>query len=234
VAENLHSLLSSANIDGQLIMVGHSLGGIYVRSFAERWPHRVVGMVLIESAHENQTARMPPEIAESQDGLMRFLAICRVVAPFGVLRIANVAEGYTLGLPFTEEQRGRVVAVMNRTGYCAGVTHEFEAAALDVDQVDPPPSLGDIPLIVLSAGVQDSLPSAAQRAGGITPDIMRAANAAWNQMQEELATLSTRGTREIAAESEHYIQYDQPELVVDAVRRIVVAARDQEAGSATF
>ena len=125
VAEELHTLLNNAQVDGPLVLVGHSLGGIYVRSFADRWPHRVAGMVLLESAHENQATRMPPEVAESQEGLMRFLAICRIVAPLGIIRIADVAGGYTVGLPFNEDQRKAVIAVMNRSGYCAGLANEW-------------------------------------------------------------------------------------------------------------
>jgi len=233
IAADLHSLLANADVDGPLVLVGHSVGGIYVRSFAERWPDRVTGMVLVESSHENQAARMPPEIAEAQQGLMRVLAICRILAPVGLMRLANVAHGYTEGLPFAEEQRDAVVAVMNRTGYCTGVAHEFEAAAEHTDTTDPPPSLGDVPLIVLSAGIQDTVPTAELSAGGITPDILRTINAAWNQMQEELADLSTSGAREIVPESQHYIQYDQPDLVVDAVRRVVMEARDSQVGSSS-
>jgi hypothetical protein len=37
----------------------------------------------------------------------------------------------------------------------------------------------------------------------------------------ELAGLSSQGKQVIAAESSHYIQWDQPELVIDAIRKIV-------------
>jgi pimeloyl-ACP methyl ester carboxylesterase len=47
-----------------------------------------------------------------------------------------------------------------------------------------------------------------------------------DEMQAELATLSPRGKRIIAEESGHFIQLDQPELVVDAIREVVEAARE--------
>ena len=45
-------------------------------------------------------------------------------------------------------------------------------------------------------------------------------------MQEELAHLSTRGTQTIAKNSAHYIQFDRPEIVIDAVKTILDQARN--------
>jgi len=42
-------------------------------------------------------------------------------------------------------------------------------------------------------------------------------------MQAELAGLSSRGERVIAEESTHYIQFDQPELVIEAINHVLDA-----------
>jgi pimeloyl-ACP methyl ester carboxylesterase len=39
-------------------MVGHSIGGIYVRKYAALYPGEVTGLVLLDSAHEEQFARV--------------------------------------------------------------------------------------------------------------------------------------------------------------------------------
>ena len=49
-------------------------------------------------------------------------------------------------------------------------------------------------------------------------DLVKPINEAWEQMQEELSHLSTRGKRVVAKNSGHYIQLDRPELVIDAIR----------------
>jgi len=50
VAQNLKSLLSSLNIAPPYILVGHSMGGLYVRGYAGIYPTDVAGLMLIDPA----------------------------------------------------------------------------------------------------------------------------------------------------------------------------------------
>src|SRR5690606_33387006 len=54
VVRNLRVVLENARVEGPYVLVGHSAGGAYVRAFAARHPEDVAGIVLIDSAHENQ------------------------------------------------------------------------------------------------------------------------------------------------------------------------------------
>src|SRR5688500_12192792 len=54
VIADLHTLLQNAKVPAPYVLVGHSLGGIYVRMYASQFPADVVGMVLVESSHEDQ------------------------------------------------------------------------------------------------------------------------------------------------------------------------------------
>ncbi|WP_187290197.1 alpha/beta fold hydrolase [Terriglobus saanensis] len=55
--EDLRQLLLSAHIPPPYLSVGHSAGGILVRRFASKYPDTVQGMVLVDSAHEEQVWR---------------------------------------------------------------------------------------------------------------------------------------------------------------------------------
>jgi pimeloyl-ACP methyl ester carboxylesterase len=58
VARDLHGVLRGLALDGPFVLVGHSLGGIYVRAYAALYSDDVAGMVLVESSHEGQRQAM--------------------------------------------------------------------------------------------------------------------------------------------------------------------------------
>jgi pimeloyl-ACP methyl ester carboxylesterase len=60
IVADLEGVLSGLGITGPLILVGHSMGGVYLRAFAARHLDRVAGMVLVDSSHEGQWAVLPP------------------------------------------------------------------------------------------------------------------------------------------------------------------------------
>jgi pimeloyl-ACP methyl ester carboxylesterase len=66
IVNDLHALLARAGINPPYVMVSHSLGGMNARLYASKYPNEVVGMVLVDSAHEDENDRMiavlPPEI----------------------------------------------------------------------------------------------------------------------------------------------------------------------------
>lgn len=58
IVSDLHDLLQAAHVVPPYVMVGHSIGGIYVRKYAALYPREVIGLVLADSAHEEQFARV--------------------------------------------------------------------------------------------------------------------------------------------------------------------------------
>jgi pimeloyl-ACP methyl ester carboxylesterase len=62
VVEELHELLDFAKLPKPFILVGHSLGGLYARHFATLHPKDVLGLVLLDPAHEDYNHYMPDEL----------------------------------------------------------------------------------------------------------------------------------------------------------------------------
>jgi pimeloyl-ACP methyl ester carboxylesterase len=59
IAADLDAVLRQLGVTGPIVLVGHSIGGVYSRAFAARHPDRVAGMVLVDSSHEGQWAVLP-------------------------------------------------------------------------------------------------------------------------------------------------------------------------------
>jgi pimeloyl-ACP methyl ester carboxylesterase len=54
---DLHALLNAAAVPSPYVLVGHSVGGLFVRLYASRYPDEVAGLVLVDSSHEDQDER---------------------------------------------------------------------------------------------------------------------------------------------------------------------------------
>jgi len=58
IVEDLHQLLHTVPVPTPYVLVGHSIGGIYVRKYAALYSIEVKGLVLLDSAHEEQFTRV--------------------------------------------------------------------------------------------------------------------------------------------------------------------------------
>ena len=50
LAADLHALLRAANVEGPLVLAGHSTGGVYALVYAAQYPEQVAGVALVDSA----------------------------------------------------------------------------------------------------------------------------------------------------------------------------------------
>jgi pimeloyl-ACP methyl ester carboxylesterase len=60
-------------------------------------------------------------------------------------------------------------------------------------------------------------------------DFPGALDKAWHTSQDALATLAPNAKHKIATKSSHYIQVQEPELVIDAIKQVVEAVRNPPA-----
>lgn len=61
VTDELRELLVVAGVAPPYLLVGHSLGGLYARHYAQRFPHEVAALLLMDPGHEDYDAYMPRE-----------------------------------------------------------------------------------------------------------------------------------------------------------------------------
>jgi pimeloyl-ACP methyl ester carboxylesterase len=221
-ASELRRLLRAAEIAPPYVLVGHSYGGWIARVYAARHPEEVAGMVLVDAPHPREW-REPSE--EQRRRIRRGARLARrgaAVARFGLIRLMflPVVRRLVLGARAPGE-RGRIENLLEKVPASlrpvlqsfwmrpetllslASLIENAPESAAFVDAANVP--LGDRPLVVLTA----AHPS---------PERLRE--------QEEVARLSTRGRQLVAERSGHWIPLDEPELVVEAVRDIVVSVRE--------
>ena len=209
-AQELHILLHNAGVPPPYVLVGHSMGGFDVRLFATLYRSEAAGMVLVDSSHPQQQKRLPPAINDLDATWLREQEFFEFTMPFGIPRLMGFCG-----------KDAAVRAVDCNFHSVRENVAELKAVSESAAQTAATGSLGDMPLVVLSHD-----PDTPQL--DLPEDLVKPANDAWQQMQEELTRLSTRGRQIIAKNSGHYIQLDRPDLVVEAVRSVVGQARQAQ------
>jgi pimeloyl-ACP methyl ester carboxylesterase len=61
IARDLHAALQARAVPPPYLLVGHSLGGLYVQAFARLFPGETAGLVLVDPTHPDQWTRMQVE-----------------------------------------------------------------------------------------------------------------------------------------------------------------------------
>jgi pimeloyl-ACP methyl ester carboxylesterase len=231
VVEDLHKALRAVSITGPYVLVGHSLGGLEARVYAQRWPEEVAGMVLVDSspAGEGLIFENLPDFDEAsgRENYAADMLHCAFLAMHGPFEPSSSEfKDCSATLPsdtpaafrkiwpqfFTAHYFADKVSLMSSL-----YTHRYDRADHH--------RLGAMPLVVLTA----------KNTWGDTPAGVRFTQTFlkyWLAQHEALAHLSSRGVHRFIEGSGHEIQLDKPQAVIDAVDEVLrqLHAGGQHAG----
>lgn len=233
ILEDLDVVIAKSGIERPLVLVGHSFGCFVVCAYAARHPADVAGLVLVDPPAASEWREPTPSRRRLLQRGVRLAYVGGFLARFGAVRasLALLTGGAprvpgtlikTLGPTAARQLRHLVTQVrkLPREVYPAVQAHWsdpkcFRALAGHLRVLQEAAAfmgalkrLPDVPLVILSSG---ELPA--------------------DQMQEhrELAKLSSSGRHVVAAQSGHWIQFDEPRLVIEAIHDVL----SQLTGSAT-
>ncbi|NMB78142.1 MAG: alpha/beta hydrolase [Methanomicrobiales archaeon] len=225
VTGRLHTLLSQADIPAPYVLAGHSLGGIYVRSYAHRYPGEVAGLVLVDPGSEWQAARTGEDFTREMQGAIStktalLRAMGREASQGTFARNLTLVEPYcNKKLPPWEYRAYRALWA-TEPWFWDSCAVEGESAFAIWDEVarENITSVGAIPLVVISSGKDMGFSA--------DPEKNAHALAVFRTLQEEMAAGSSQGRYLVAADSSHYVQLDQPDLVTQSIRQVVMDVRN--------
>lgn len=210
---------------GRAVLVGHSLAGFHVEAFARLHPELTAGVVLVDaSAEPDPPAPEPAELAERR--LARWRILGDLAARSGLSRLATPA-GRALAIRWCRTGGSDLadradVAATGASGrvltavLLENATYDAVAAQLLELRIERPfPQ--QVPLRVIAAFGENP----AVRALPFGAQARRRRGAQWRERQRELAALSPRGKLIELADSAHFVAYDRPDAVAEAVREVL-------------
>jgi len=223
IVDELSMVLERVAPGGRYVLVGHSFGSFVIRAYASRHPDDVLGLVLVDPPTEWLT--MTPQLVRMLRGGRHLSRIGAVLAHIGVVRaclalLSGGAPAAPRGFvkvfgPTAARTLERLVGEVRKLPpeihptiqalWCqpkcfrAMADHlgVLEREGVSLSAFIPP---REIPVVVISSGSQPPDQIAAHRM---------------------LAERSADGRHVIAARSAHWVQFDEPALVVTLIRELV-------------
>lgn len=224
ISAELHTMLEIAGIKPPYILVGHSFGGLVMRRYATKYPKDVAGVVLVDPMRCEEWPPLNPDKQRMVDRGKRLSGYAIPIAQFGLARLAVTSllcrsgkiSGHLAGASgmggrhvlkrVTEEVAKMprevwpvVAAHWSRPGYYAGMQRHVAAVPHAVSEMQETDPIRDIPVLVLTPGKSTPL------------------------SDKCLEKIGNNVRQVIAAESAHWIHLDEPELVVDSIRKMVTS-----------
>jgi pimeloyl-ACP methyl ester carboxylesterase len=201
VARDLHTLLENAGIAGPVVLVGHSTGGPYIRVFTAQYPDEVAGMVLLDAQPADAFTALPT-FPSTYSTIRLSTGVLPSLARIGVYRVILGLLPADLPAPYGDIERAQQSTPL----LLSGQRDEFAVLPATLAQAEALTSLGDKPLVVVTAPVD--------------------AQQGWLEAQEAMVTLSSNSSHRLASGQTHasVIESESGAAVSAAAIQDVVAA----------
>lgn len=196
LAGEAKQLLGKLNIERNIILVGHSFGGLIVRQLASIMPSgSVIAMLLVDASHEEQFTRLA---GESDVAMLPSSRNFVVSAP-------SLPEGL-------RDDIKRKILALSRMRKTYTVLHaEIDSFLDSCNYIKKNRATFDFPVRVLSRGLD---PYVDDKLAGNKDKI-------WHELQAEFLDLSKDTEQIIAQNSGHHVHVDRPEVVIDAIKGLI-------------
>jgi len=236
-SDDLRKLLEAAKLKTPVVLVGHSVGGLYAMLYAAKYRDRVAGIVLVDPsdpevnnnlALSGLPAKYREEARRQTETNHEMLRHCVTLARQGTLTPANtdpyclMSETDPILKKELDRQHVRLqtkeAILSEMSSQEAPVEGEYSLNGLQFRQAIGNGNLGQMPLILLRRARGLKHPALPQEIFDRNQSVFLAGH-------ERMAALSSIGEVREISNAGHNIQLDQPEAVVAAIEDVIAAVR---------
>ncbi|MET0830413.1 MAG: alpha/beta hydrolase [Microbacterium sp.] len=153
ITSELHTVLAKLHVDEPVILVGHSVGGLYARYYANAYPDQVSAVIGIDpmAATTSSLEVGTPSITEGVAGALGLYRVVTTIAPDLI---------QPPGTAFTAEERRRTAAMSNWNYGNPSMSDEWSQIQANSTKAAAQPFAADLPVLeMLSTESVDGMPS---------------------------------------------------------------------------
>ncbi|CAG0937076.1 4,5:9,10-diseco-3-hydroxy-5,9, 17-trioxoandrosta-1(10),2-diene-4-oate hydrolase [Thermoflexales bacterium] len=229
-ARELQQLLDAIDRRGSVILIGHSLGGLYVNHFARLYPDRVRAAILLDPVSPRDAVaqqELPPEVYLSSGwdktsgmklaGTVNRLGLLRYLKP---LMLKSPPFYYYKNLP--PEQIEVIWQHLLNPTLAPTALEEYRQMHLPQNNLPLLTATGfpPIPLKVIYHTPQIIVDEIVKY-GGLSNDQAWQVENLWEKLLREYLTLSPDSEWITTTQASHFIHMDEPELVLNVVKKLL-------------
>lgn len=215
----LDLLLTKANIEPPLILIGDSFGSYNMRLYAHKHPEKVAGIIFVDGLHESAMLDMPLPIVALKAFFFSGFIISIVGAFLGIVRILGNWRVFEVIKPelskFEQTIRQPVKRSFYRSRHWLTMAQELWHLDKSGEYLKAANDLDGIPIINIKS--QTFL-----RRNIFTWLLpLKITDSFRNKIHHNLSLLSTNYSQINASRSSHFVWTDEPELIVNAVKTLL-------------
>ncbi len=223
IAKELKQMLDELGIKNNIILVGHSFGGLCVQHFARLYPEQVKAVILVDSTSADFNSLYSLNLPT----LFNHIAIDKLIDKWRALSDKTDLELLKLMEPvLSEEQLGLPREFhkeleefsVNPTTY-GMMAMETAHWTLSSQQIKNAKDFPDIPLYAIARDLEKSVKFYTDR--GIPAEEAEAYEATWRHLQIAHSKLTNKGKLIVAHGSDHNVQLEKPEFIINCIRELI-------------